>query len=347
MCALSSVCLSRVLHVTGGHSLRTPVPPLDLSAHLCISQSPLFHHLSSLSSPKLSPRIFSHLLSPPSSPDSPMSRSPVFSRKKRVVFADSKGLPLATVCYFSEEEEEEPQSPSPAETPPGFAWMLGLGGASQGVEKKAVQFRPPARRGRRLRVWLGFPQPAADLASFRLRLQEEPVLLESCRVTGDTLSGTVRARKLGFEEAVHVRVTFDSWRSHHDVPCTHQKQVPAASNVELFTFKVPIPENLDPRERLEFCVSFRHGKGPLLWDKNKGQNYRFHASTESETPAASLLATHRSSLISHSKRQGLWDSLPQGAGHRLDNLASPHTIHSGRKVGADWRPATPPASPVV
>ncbi|KAJ8260802.1 hypothetical protein COCON_G00165250 [Conger conger] len=339
---------TKVLHAMGGHSLRPPVSPLDLSPPLCMSQSPpLLRLWPSLSSPKLSPRCFSHLLSPPSSPDSPMSRSPVFSRKKRVVFADAKGLALTTVRYFSEgeeeEEEEKPRSPAPAETPPGVARMPGPGGAIQAAEKKTLQFRPPVRRGRPLRLWLGFPQPAADPGAFRLRLQEELVLLESCRVTTDSLSGAVCARKLGFETAVHVRVTFDSWRSHRDVPCAPHKHMPAAGDTNLFTFDIPLPENLDPRERLEFCVSCRHGKGALLWDKNKGQNYRVHASAESETPAASLLASHRSSLIIHAKRKGLWDSLPQG---RSDTLAGPHSPH-GRKTGTDWRPITPPGSPGI
>ncbi|KAJ8338735.1 hypothetical protein SKAU_G00355210 [Synaphobranchus kaupii] len=295
----------------------SPVSPMDLAA--CISQSPPLRNWLGISSPKMA-RSFNHLLSPPSSPDSPLSRSPVFFRKKRVMFADARGLALAT------------------------GWpRLPASGATSQAGGKAPEVRPPTR-GRHLRLWLGFPQPGSDFASFRARLKEELVLLESCSVTPESLSGKVRARNLGCEKTVNVRVTFDSWRSHRDVPCFPQQQSPPATDTELFAFDMPLPENLDPRERVEFCVSFRHGKGALLWDKNRGQNYRVHVCAESETPAASLLASHRSHTLP-TQRQGLWVNLQRGAGHRLDYSPSSLTFRSSRKAGTDWRAATPPGSP--
>ncbi|XP_035246079.1 protein phosphatase 1 regulatory subunit 3C-B-like isoform X2 [Anguilla anguilla] len=331
-----------------------PLSPMDLAAQLCISESPPLRRWLGVTSPRMAPRSFNHLLSPPSSPDSPLSRSPIFRRKKRVMFADARGLPLATVRYFSEDEEEEeeeqaPRSPAPAETPPGVAWLPGPGAANQAGER-APELRPPSRGWRHLRLRLGFPPPAADLAAFRARLQEELVLLESCRVSGESLSGTVRARNLGSDKAAHVRVTFDSWRSHRDVPCVHQPPTPSSApgtaDTDLFAFDIPLPEKLDPRERLEFCVAFRHGKGAVLWDKNKGKNYRVLVGSDSDTPAASLLASHRSSLTLPSRRRGMWDTLQRGGGPRPVHATGSLMFRNSRLVGGECRSPTPPGSPV-
>ncbi|KAJ8287249.1 hypothetical protein GJAV_G00049370 [Gymnothorax javanicus] len=422
---------TKVLPVSNLHQKSPPVPPLDLSPYQCMPESPTLPRWPSLSSPKLMPRTFSHLLSPPSSPGSPLSRSPLLGRKKRVVFADSKGLALYTVQYYTQDEYEEEQeeeekvpaspalagsptrlspalaesptrlspalagsptrlspalagsptrlspalagsptrlspalagsptrlspalagspprlSPALAESPPGLARLPGPGAAGE----KSPEFRGVVMRGRPQKLRLGFTQPGADSVAFRVRLLEELVLLESCQVTADSLSGTVRARSLSFDRGaplhVQVRVTFDSWRTHRDIPCIPQPQSPGPIDTDLFTFDIPLPGNLDPRDRMEFCISFRHGRGALMWDKNKGQNYRILVSADSDTPAANLLASHRSSVILHAKRKGLWDGSHLGAGPRKDLSPTSLMFRSTRRPGTDWAPLTPPGSPV-
>ncbi|KAJ8395557.1 hypothetical protein AAFF_G00030380 [Aldrovandia affinis] len=320
-----------VLPGLGGRSMPASVMPMDLATmRLYLSQSPPLNHLLGAFSPKsvVAPRTLHHVLQKqPALPSLnwAAARSSTLgsgAKKKRVVFADAKGLALTAVRFFSEEVEPPGRclSPPPDETALRVSRLLGPGGASQ-VGGKVVEVRPPARRGQQL--WLGFLQPVADFVSFSARLQESLVLLESCSVTAHALKGRVRVRNIGFEKAVHVRITFDSWKSHHDVPCTHLHLRNAATlDTDLFTFNVPLPQNLDPRERLEFCISFSPGgQCAPLWDNNKGQNYRIHVCTEPKTTTASILTSH-CSLTLPAKRKGSWVSLPRAPGHRLNYLTN-------------------------
>uniref|UniRef100_A0A4W5MFD0 Si:dkey-242g16.2 n=1 Tax=Hucho hucho TaxID=62062 RepID=A0A4W5MFD0_9TELE len=161
-------------------------------------------------------------------------RSSASPKKKRVVFADTKGLSLTAVRLYIPDNSFS------------TLWRLSL----------------------------AFPQPMADFKTFQARLQEVLVQLESCSVTERSLSGTVRVCNVSFEKAVYVRVTFDSWRSYQDIPCSYLQQRYGGAETDVFAFDVPLPQNLDPSERLEFCVLFRPGSGASLrWDNNGGQNY--------------------------------------------------------------------------
>ncbi len=45
--------------------------------------------------------------------------------------------------------------------------------------------------------------------------------------------------------------------------------------MEVFAFDLGLPKNMDPLERVEFCVYLRPGPGTTPhWDDNRGQNYR-------------------------------------------------------------------------
>ncbi|XP_030623960.1 protein phosphatase 1 regulatory subunit 3C [Chanos chanos] len=191
-------------------------------------------------------------------------RSGYNTKKKRVVFADAKGLSLTAVRVFTADPSESSSddlSPSPVHQ----------------------QYHTLPARFRKQRQHPGFLQPHADLLSFRTSLQEALVQLESCSVTDRVLSGTVRVFNISSEKAVHVRITFDTWRTYRDVPCSCVHQQDGGSDTDLFTFSIPLPAHLDPRERTEFCISYRPaGLGLQVWDNNRGQNYRVY-----EEPAES------------------------------------------------------------
>lgn len=191
------------------------------------------------------------------------------AKKRRVVFADSKGLSLTAVCVFTAEEV----IPYP---------KLTLRSRQPVTLKEA----PPTGstghdRGSR-RVHLGFAQPSSDFQSFLAQLHGALVALESCTVTECALSGTVLVKNVSYQKDVQLRVTFDSWRSHRDVPCVYLYQGYYAPDTDTFTFSVPLPESLDPQDRLEFCVSYLPGGYDTpMWDNNRGQNYRIHVDHES------------------------------------------------------------------
>lgn len=176
-----------------------------------------------------------------------------------MVFADTVGLALTAVRLFI----PEPSSPvSTLVMKPSVAKLQGQQQTSNKLQ--------------RYKLRLGFPQPALDFKAFLERLREMHVQLESCSISEHSLSGKVRVSHVSTDKAVHVRVTFDSWRSHHDIPCTFlQQQRYGGSDMDVFAFDLSLPRNLDPQERVEFCVSFRPGLGATQhWDNNRGQNYR-------------------------------------------------------------------------
>ncbi|XP_068613726.1 protein phosphatase 1 regulatory subunit 3C-B-like [Brachionichthys hirsutus] len=168
--------------------------------------------------------------------------------KKHVVFADAKGLALTAVHLFIPESTSSP----------------------------AKLHSQQSNAQRRHKLKLGFPQPALDFKAFFARLRETNVLLQSCSVSENTLIAKVCVSHVSIEKDVHARVTYNSWRSHHDIPCTFLQHVPyGGSDIDVFAFGLILPKDLDPKEGIEFCLCFRPGPGEMpRWDDNRGQNYR-------------------------------------------------------------------------
>ncbi|XP_029371941.1 protein phosphatase 1 regulatory subunit 3C-B [Echeneis naucrates] len=273
---------TRVLHALGGHP-QAAVMPVDLAVCLSLSQRQPLYQLLSMSPMKPakhrcwptdslprsrahSPRYSSLPLTslPPSSfaPSEPRScfrRDNSGGNKKRVVFADAMGLALTAVRLFT---PEPTSNSSTLLMTPSSAQLQGQQSPSKNIQR--YKFR------------LGFPQPAVDFKAFLAHLREMRVQLESCNITDQSLRGKVWVFHGSAENAVHLRVTFDSWKSHHDIPCTFLQQLHyRGSDMGLFAFDLSLPQNIDPKERIEFCVSFRSGPGATPhWDNNKGQNYR-------------------------------------------------------------------------
>lgn len=253
--------------------------PVDLAMCLSLSQRQPLYQLLSMSpltptqhryqptdcAPRTSlhsPHPYSSSSSSSSLPSEPRScfrRDSGGLNKKRVVFADAKGLALTAVRLFIPEPSSHT---STLLMKPSTAKLQGQQLTSNKLQR--YKFR------------LGFPQPMLDCKAFLARLQEMRVQLESCNISENSLSGKVCVSHASTEKAVHIRVTFDSWRSHHHVPCTFlQQQRCGGSEMDVFTFDLILPQNIDPKERIEFCVSFRPGPGATsYWDNNRGQNYR-------------------------------------------------------------------------
>nr|XP_019959069.1 PREDICTED: protein phosphatase 1 regulatory subunit 3C-B-like [Paralichthys olivaceus] len=212
---------TRVLHAFGGHP-QTAVMPIDLARCLSLSRRQPLHPLPSMPplkpaqrycqstgpAPKNSLHSPHHSSSSSSSSSQPSSTAPSEPRscfrrdsgslnKKRVVFADAKGLALTAVRLFI----PEPSAASPALVmKPSLAKLQGQ------------EFR------------LGFPQPTQDLKSFLARLRDLHVQLRSCNISEHSLRGKVCVSHESIEKAVQIKLTFDSWRSHHNIPCTFLQQ---------------------------------------------------------------------------------------------------------------------------
>uniref|UniRef100_A0A3Q3LVJ5 Protein phosphatase 1 regulatory subunit 3C2, duplicate b n=1 Tax=Mastacembelus armatus TaxID=205130 RepID=A0A3Q3LVJ5_9TELE len=182
-------------------------------------------------------------------------------KKKNVVFADSRGLSLTAVRVFSAEDEQSDLNLLP--------WLQDLESMSGDGYSCTVSTCCPGTR-----LTLGFPQPSADFQAFRAKLTESMIILENCSITEQALQGTVRVRNLSFQKDVRVRITFDSWQSYKDVPCTYVQKRFGGPQTDIFEFDVAIPKVLDAKRKIEFCLSYLPGgQSEPFWDNNNGENY--------------------------------------------------------------------------
>lgn len=259
---------TRMLHALGSHS-PSGMMPMELAACLSLRQ-PLHPLLSPLraATQRLSNTSSSYTLRHPTSP-SPAPASPSEPRscfrrdhwglKKRVSFADAKGLALTAVRLFIPEAPTSFNSPLPLMVMRRF---------------QSKQETVPDVKKQPYKLRLAFKQPSLDFKLFMSRQKEVGLQLESCSVTEYCLRGRVRVSQVGFDQTVLVRMSFDSWRSHHDIPCTFlHKQRLGAMDTDVYAFELSLPMNLDPIHGIEFGVSSRTDEG-ALWDDNRGQNYR-------------------------------------------------------------------------
>lgn len=261
----------------------------------------------------------SSLPSVPSRPRSCFRRNGAGLNKKRVVFADTKGLALTAVRLFI----PEPSSPdSTLVMKPSPAKLQG----QQSTSNKQQRYK----------LRLGFPQPTLAFNAFLARLRETCVQLESCNISEHSLIGKVCVSHVSVDKTVHIRVTFDSWRSHRDILCTFLQQLPfGGTDMDVFAFDLSLPKNIDPKERVEFCVYFRPGPGATPhWDDNRGQNYR--VCTDKDGSNANQCDANRFYPTLSQQRPPSW---PSHVSLGMQNSAEPPYIQrsSFNRVGAKWK----------
>lgn len=269
--------------------------------------------LSRPSTPSPTPSLSSYSSGGSISPSSPGRGT--MRQKKRVVFADAKGLSLTSVRIFTADQSETESED-----------------ASQPEDKMKVADRPSTQNAR-IRVKLGFPQPCPDRAS----LKENLVQLESCNVTEKTLSGLVRVCNVKFDKTVLIRITFDSWRSHQDIPCTYVREPKASLETDLFAFNISIPSDLDPAKRVEFLVVFQPGKSGLqLVDNNKGKNYHISLETPTSELQRFFVQSRRSFVIPSPQRLSVWPAVREHVLHRSKYMPCKGPLYNERPLHKTW-----------
>ena len=178
--------------------------------------------------------------------------------KKKVVFADDRGMSLTQVRVMTE----------PSNVPPVWNFRF-LAQVTNGISSDPKSSDEP---------WeITFSQPASDYIAFRKKLETNKVSLENVIVKNvdEVLLGTVKVSNLAFEKEVFVRSSSDQWKTYEDSFCTFVPNSCTGSSsgayviYDTFSFKLTLP----PKSRcLEFCVCFRCN-GVERWDNNGGQNY--------------------------------------------------------------------------
>ncbi|NWY39992.1 PR3CB phosphatase, partial [Sylvia atricapilla] len=182
-------------------------------------------------------------------------------QKKKVVFADMKGLSLTAVRFFSKIEED----------------LCDL----QHALSDLARFRPRLwdLRPEVCRYVLDFPQPSTNYAAFRSSLQSNFVCLESCVIQDRALSGTVKVRNIEYEKKVKVRITSDGWKSFRDISCQYMHSSYGSADTDIFSFELTLPKPSISHQGTEFCIFFQCGQ-KTHWDNNHGKNYKIcHVST--------------------------------------------------------------------
>ena len=179
--------------------------------------------------------------------------------RKRVKFADSMGLNLASVKHFS--ALEEPQVPSKVLSrhrsfPPQQHHLF---------TDLCASFRSSPDPDRLVSC---FPQPLEP----ELRLQRLRVCLEKVTISQFDVRGHVRVLSGCRDKEVGVRYTFNDWLSHVDAQALHVAAEEAASVGERFGFTVYTPPFMDPSSAVHFAVYLKSDEGEF-WDNNEGRNY--------------------------------------------------------------------------
>ncbi|NXD43686.1 PR3CB phosphatase, partial [Copsychus sechellarum] len=237
--------------------------PVDLAVRLCLSHSPPIRKLlnsyeelrGNRGRKPLRSCLNQKLSAEPEPERRDSSKNCKGQKKKRVVFADMKGLSLTAVRFFSKIEED----------------LCDL----QHVLSDLARFRPKLwdLRPEVCRYVLDFPQPSANYVAFRNSLHSNFVCLESCVIQDRALSGTVKVRNIEYEKKVMVRITFDGWKSFRDISCQYMHSTYGSADTDIFSFEFTLPKPSISHRGTEFCISFQCGQ-KTHWDNNHGKNYK-------------------------------------------------------------------------
>lgn len=178
---------------------------------------------------------------------------------KRVKFADSLGLSLASVKTFS--ALEEPRIPSKVLSrhrsfPPQQLDLLH--GLRHG-------FRPGTDTDRLVAC---FPEPREA----ERRVQQLRVCLERVGITQFDVRGQIRVLDGRADKEVGVRYTFNDWLSHVDAQAVPAAADPPGPVGERFVFTVYTPPFMEPGAAVHFAVYLKTEDGEF-WDNNEGHNY--------------------------------------------------------------------------
>ncbi|KAJ8978397.1 hypothetical protein NQ317_006304 [Molorchus minor] len=178
--------------------------------------------------------------------------------KKKVVFADDKGMSLTHVRVMTE----------PSNVPPLWSYRF-LAEVTHGINADPETHAEP---------WeVTFAQPASDYVDFRKRLDTTKVSLENVIVkeNEDIIWGTVKVSNISFQKEVLVRSSTNDWKTYEDTFCVYvlnnlsSNAGPAYVLYDTFSFKITLPPKAN---KIEFCVCFRCGTEEY-WDNNKDKNY--------------------------------------------------------------------------
>ncbi|XP_041825877.1 protein phosphatase 1 regulatory subunit 3B [Melanotaenia boesemani] len=273
-----------------------PDMPIDMTMPLYLSHEDFFFRATSKSRTSAQSSCLrfqsSECVDQTKPDDTRTSNDDTRKAKKRVTFADHKGLSLTRVKIFSEFTD-------PIDVPLNIQEMLSSALTLSAEENKLV---------------LDFMQPSSDYLQFRQSLEKNLVSLEHCVLKEKAFAGTVKVKNVSFEKSVKLRVTFDSWKNHTDVSCEYMKDTYPSSYSDTFSFEVALPGDLQPHEHVEFAVCYEVD-GRQHWDSNQGKNYCIVWSHMKQGVRSDSFEIHFDRYGSPTCSHGLFPDWPSYAGY--------------------------------
>ncbi|XP_070709341.1 protein phosphatase 1 regulatory subunit 3G [Pempheris klunzingeri] len=198
--------------------------------------------------------------------------------RKRVKFADSMGLNLASVKHFS--SLEEPQIPTKV-----LSRYRSFPPQQQDLLTDLCQsFKSGLDTDRLVSC---FPEPR----EVERRVRELRVCLERITITQLDVRGHIRVFTGRTNKEVGVRYTFNDWLSYVDAQAVPAAPDHPGSVGERFSFTVYTPPFMDPSSAVHFAVYLRSEEGDF-WDNNEGQNYTLRYRCMSSTTPFVSAAFH-------------------------------------------------------
>lgn len=178
--------------------------------------------------------------------------------RKRVKFADSMGLNLASIKHFS--TLEEPQIPNKVLSrhksfPPQENVMNDL----------CQSFKASLDTDRLVSC---FPEPR----DVDRRVQQLCVCLEKVTITQFDVRGLIRVVTGCSDKSVGVRYTFNDWLSYVDAQALPVAADQSGFVGERFSFTMYMPPVMDPSSSVHFAVYLKSEEGEF-WDNNGSLNY--------------------------------------------------------------------------
>ncbi|XP_067857887.1 protein phosphatase 1 regulatory subunit 3G [Heptranchias perlo] len=185
--------------------------------------------------------------------------------RKKVKFADSLGLNLASVKQFR--ASDEPCIPSKV-----FLRLKSLPAIVDDLNEKFKALGIHC-----LRPAFSMPGEASD---FLQRAERERVCLENVTVTHFDVHGLIRVLNVSYAKEVTVRYTFNNWLSCMDTPAEYVEGS-SRSGTDQFSFALSIPPFLDQGSFVHFAICYR-ADNEEYWDNNFDKNYALQCESTSD-----------------------------------------------------------------
>lgn len=176
------------------------------------------------------------------------------TRRKSVHFADTKGLALESIAFFSTEKASREA-----------AEQQQFGRITTAFKK----LRQANTIGKNVTL-LNYKSPIPSKQVLE-NIQKNNVCLERTYCNRNGVYGRVQVKNLAYEKHVSVRYTFNTWTTASEHKATY---IPGASvaDTDTFFFHINSPMAVS-EQKMEFAISYKV-EGQTFWDNNFGDNYR-------------------------------------------------------------------------